>query len=131
MITKASFQVTNYISLTALIALAAIPALSTATEEQAPVLQRAVSHRNLDLDTDRGARAFYSRLRTAALSVCYATESVMPGSYSSENPCVKKAIGDAVRSVNRPNLTQLFVAAYRSDPQQSKPNVAIASAAGD
>ena len=54
----------------------------------------------------------------------------MPGSYSSDNPCVKKAIGDAVRAVNRPQVTQLYVAVYRSNPLPNNSNLAMASAVG-
>jgi UrcA family protein len=131
MITKALIHYTSSLCLTTAIAIMVVPAVSQAGGEEAPVLQKAVSHAGLDLNTDQGARAFYTRLRAAALSVCYATESAIPGSYSSDNPCVKKAIGDAVRAVNRPQVTQLYVAVYRSNPAPTNSHLAIASAAHD
>lgn len=130
MISKASFHYTVSLCLATALAIMVVPAVSQAGGAEAPVLQKAVGHAGLDLNTDQGARAFYTRLRAAALSVCYATESAMPGSYSSDNPCVKKAIGDAVRAVNRPQVTQLYVAVYRSNPMPTNSNLAMASAVG-
>lgn len=128
MITKTLFRITGPLCLTTVIALMGVPAASQAAGEQDAVPQKVVGYAGLDLNSEKGARAFYSRLRAAALSVCNASESVMPGSHTSQNPCVKKALGDAVQAVNRSQLTQLYLATYRAMPASSKLSAAIANA---
>jgi UrcA family protein len=68
-----------------------------------------VSARGLDLKTQAGAHQLYSRLKNAAWVACTRTNRV--GLEPSPDPaaCSEKALGEAIRSVNSPQLTQIYL----------------------
>jgi UrcA family protein len=68
-----------------------------------------VSARGLDLKTPEGARELYSRLKNAAWIAC--TRANRVGLEPSRDPdaCSEKALGQAIRSVNSPLLTQVYL----------------------
>ena len=68
-----------------------------------------VSARGLDLKTPAGAHELYSRLKNAAWIAC--TRANRVGLEPSPNPdaCSEKALGEAIRSVNLPLLTQVYL----------------------
>ncbi|HTV95821.1 MAG TPA: UrcA family protein [Steroidobacteraceae bacterium] len=68
-----------------------------------------VSARGLDLKTPAGARELYSRLKNAAWIAC--TRANRVGLEPSPDPhaCSEKALGEAIRSVKSPLLTQVYL----------------------
>ena len=67
---------------------------------------------DLDLNQPAGARILYGRLRAAARYVCGPSIRVgleMPTDFQD---CYQKALSDAVRSVNRPQLTRIYLATH-------------------
>jgi UrcA family protein len=68
-----------------------------------------VNTQGLDLDQTSGAHELYSRLEHAARVVC--THGMRVDLAPSENPrtCYEDALGQAVRFVKRPLLTQIYL----------------------
>jgi UrcA family protein len=68
-----------------------------------------VSTKGLDLRQPAGAHELYSRLQHAAEVVC--THGMRVDLQPSPDPegCYEKALGDAIRSVNLPLLTQVYL----------------------
>jgi UrcA family protein len=71
-----------------------------------------VSTQGLDLSQPAGALEFYSRLKHAAQVVCTHGMRVDLKPVTNENACYEKALGDAIRSVNLPLLTQVYLATH-------------------
>jgi UrcA family protein len=71
-----------------------------------------VSSQGLDLSKPEDARTFYVRLTNAAWVVC--TRGTRVDLEPSDDPkgCYEKALGDAVRSVKTPLVTQLYLATH-------------------
>ena len=109
------------------VALTGLPAWSQAGEGDSSQ-KRVVSYSGLDLNSPAGARILYSRLLLAAYAVCEDPESVSARVLTPSDPCMRKAIGDAVTTVNRPLLTQLYVAHYQSPPPGSDLGISVARA---
>ena len=68
-----------------------------------------VSTQGIDLSQPAGAQKFYARLQNAARVVC--THGNRADLEPAANPkgCYEKALGDAIRSVNVPLLTQVYL----------------------
>jgi UrcA family protein len=69
-----------------------------------------VKFADLNLSTPQGATALYSRINWAARDVCKSYD-VKTGRFerpSNSNPCVRKAVGDAVAKVGAPQLTAVY-----------------------
>jgi UrcA family protein len=72
----------------------------------AEVPARAVTYRDLNLNTEAGAKVLYQRIHGAANEVCGNVEvRDLPGVRAHE-ACVEKAVSDAVAAVNSQRLTQ-------------------------
>lgn len=71
-----------------------------------------VSTTGLDLSEPSGARALYGRLREAARTVCGSGNRVGLQPATDFSDCYEKALGDAVRSVNRPELNMIYLATH-------------------
>ncbi len=71
-----------------------------------------VSTQGLDLSQPAGAQEFYSRLRHAAEIVCTHGMRVDLNPVANKNACCEKWLGDAIRSVNLPLLTQVHLATH-------------------
>jgi UrcA family protein len=71
-----------------------------------------VNSQGLDLSQPAGAHQLYMRLKDAAYVAC--TRANRAGLAPSADPfaCYEKALGDAVRSVNVPLLTQAYLATH-------------------
>ena len=68
-----------------------------------------VSTTGLDLSQPAGAREFYTRLQDAAWVVCTHGMRVDLKPVTDKHACYEKALGNAVRSVNLPLLTQVYL----------------------
>jgi len=71
-----------------------------------------VTTTGLDLNQEAGIRKLYSRLKIAADAVCNDLYRVGLQPVSNYVDCYEKALGDAVQSVNRPQLTQVYLGAH-------------------
>ena len=109
------------------VALTGLPAWSQAGERDS-TQKRVVSYLGLDLNSPAGVRILYSRLLHAAYAVCEDPQSVRTRVLTPSDPCMRKAMGDAVTTVNRPQLTQLYVAQYHSPPPGSDLGISVARA---
>jgi UrcA family protein len=100
---------------------AAIVALSLAgtppaMAEESIVRSIAVSYADLDPSDAQGARLLYARIRWAARKVCTLDDEVGFASQSrAQAQCVKRAVDQAISSVNSPAL----VAMYRGKQQRT------------
>jgi UrcA family protein len=68
-----------------------------------------VTTQGLDLSQPAGVHELYSRLRHAARVVCTHGMRVDLKPVADENACYEKALGEAIRSVNLPLLTQVYL----------------------
>ena len=71
-----------------------------------------VSTAGLDLSQPAGAREAYARLQKAARVVCTDGDRVGLEPPTSFTGCYEKALGDAVRSARRPQLTIVYLATH-------------------
>ena len=63
----------------------------------------------LDLRRPADAQKLYERLEYAAWEVCTHGNQVALAPVSNVKTCTEKALADAIRSVNRPLLTQIYL----------------------
>jgi UrcA family protein len=91
-------------------ALALTYGLPSMAGESADVRQIVVRYGDLNLTNPRGAATLYGRISAAAREVCDASEVVSrdPGARASVDACVRKAIGEAVAEVGRPELLAIY-----------------------
>jgi UrcA family protein len=73
------------------------------------IVKVSVSTAGLDLSQPAGARELYSRLQKAAHIVCSSSGRVALQPVTDFATCREKALGDAVRSVNRPQLAIAYL----------------------
>jgi UrcA family protein len=85
---------------------------TVAAQDQEFTVAYRVSTQGVDLTQPAGAHEFYSRLKHAAQVVCTHGMRVDLKPVPNENACYEKALGDAVRSVNLPLLTQVYLATH-------------------
>jgi UrcA family protein len=71
-----------------------------------------VSAAGLDLSQPAGARELYRRLKNAARIVCTHGMRVNLEPATSFSDCYEKALGEAVRSTHRPQLTVVYLSAH-------------------
>jgi UrcA family protein len=71
-----------------------------------------VSTEGLDISQPAGAQKFYERIKYAARVVCTDGNRVDLEPQSDVAGCYEKALGDAIRSVNMPMLTQVYLATH-------------------
>jgi UrcA family protein len=69
-----------------------------------------VSTQGLDLSQPAGVQAFYARMKDAAWIVCARPRRVDLVPEDNPMKCAEKALGVAIRSVNLPALTQIYLA---------------------
>jgi len=82
---------------------------SVAAKDQEFTVAYRVSTQGLDLSQPVGAHELYSRLMHAAQVVCTHGMRVDLKPVPDENACYEKALGDAIRSVNLPLLTLVYL----------------------
>jgi UrcA family protein len=73
--------------------------------EQADVLTKNVGYRDLDLNSEMGARVLYGRLRNAAREVCAPLEGGDLNTKMLWKKCYDHAISAAVSEINKPVVT--------------------------
>ena len=88
-------------------ALAASFRTVSGAEESTTPPQAIVKFGDLDISTPQGANALYGRIRSAAGKVCPPSSDNV-----ADQPCLQKAIADAVMKVNRPELSAVYEAKY-------------------
>lgn len=71
-----------------------------------------VAATDLDLNRPAGARILYRRLSNAARYACGSSVRVGLEAPTDFQACYQKALSDAVRSVNRPQLTLVYLARH-------------------
>jgi UrcA family protein len=90
-------------------------ALVIAIAISAPVVSRAgepqmrVSYSDLNLSSPEGARHLYSRIERVANYACGTSNTDTDVIMRGPGPCVRAAIGHAVRNINSAMLTKLYV----------------------
>ncbi len=77
----------------------------------------AVSITGLDLSQPVAARKLFARLQFAADRACTSANIVGLEPVASYHACYEKALGDAVRSVNQPQLRMAYLATHT--PEQA------------
>jgi UrcA family protein len=82
-----------------------------ADHREVTVAIRASAH-GLDLSQPAGAKEFYVRLKYAAYVACTRGDRVGLAPSDDPNACYEKALAGAIRSANRPLVTQLYLAAH-------------------
>ena len=83
--------------------------------DQEVTVKISVSTAGLDLSQPADAREVYARIQDAAYVVCTDGDRVGLALPTSFTGCYEKALGDAVRSVNQPQLTMAYLATHRPD----------------
>ena len=80
---------------------------------------KVVNARNLDVNTREGALKLYTRMKYAASMVCGSDYRVglAPPNYSPA--CYEDALGNAVRSANRAQLTRVYLATHTVEVAQT------------
>jgi UrcA family protein len=68
-----------------------------------------VAFADLDISRPAGARELYGRLRQAARTVCSDGNRIDLEPVTDFDSCYEKALGNAVRSVNQPQLTIAYL----------------------
>jgi UrcA family protein len=79
--------------------------------EPSQSLTKIVHYGDLNLDSEQGARALYSRLRWAARQVCSPLESAEIPRKSQWEKCFNNAVANAVGQVDKTMLSALHVQA--------------------
>jgi UrcA family protein len=78
---------------------------TSAMATSAPPRSEVVRFGDLDLHTDAGINALYTRLRTASNEVCGAVGIRELTFYAAESACVERALSAAVANVHSPELS--------------------------
>jgi UrcA family protein len=85
-----------------------IPALSQADTSVPEAKSVKVSAAGFDLNSEAGARAFYTHVSVAAGSVCNAGMRSDPIYGSQYDACFSSTLKNAIKSLDRPLLTAIF-----------------------
>jgi UrcA family protein len=85
---------------------------SVAAKDYTVTVALHVSAEGLDLSHSVDAHTMYSRLRNAAYVACTRADRVGLAPVDDLNGCYQKALGDAIRSVKAPMLTQIYLATH-------------------
>lgn len=83
--------------------------LANANATSDEVRRAEVSFSDLDLSRTAGANTLYTRIQRAARNVCEVNTVPNPQALLLERKCMAKAMDDAVRSVDDPNLTAVYM----------------------
>ena len=66
-----------------------------------------IKYAELNLNSTQGIEVLYNRIKTAASNVCRADDLRVPGAARDSKQCRDKAVDDAVKQINHPELTAL------------------------
>ena len=78
-----------------------------------------VNARDIDVNTREGALTLYGRLKSAARSVCGSDHRVDLAPPMHSVACYEGALGNAVRSANRAQLTRVYLATHTLEVAQT------------
>lgn len=78
-------------------------------KEQIVTIKQSVTSTGIDPSQPAGARELYGRVQTAAHIVCGPGNRVGLRAVPNLESCYEKALGDAVRSANLPQLTMVYL----------------------
>jgi UrcA family protein len=81
---------------------------AAATDPEVTVAYQ-VSTQGLDLNKPSGARELYTRLKHAADVVCTHGMRIDLAPSSNQQACYEQALGQAIRNVKRPLLTEVYL----------------------
>jgi UrcA family protein len=95
--------------------LAALPAVADSFEP----LKETVKFGDLDISHSQGAAALYHRIHAAAQKVCSPFDGSGVSAKMHLDACVKKAVADAVTTVNEPTLFAVY-SAKMGKPQPAR-----------
>jgi UrcA family protein len=108
--------------------LSATPARAAASDEVTSVTVRFA---DLDLNTAKGSKRLYLRLKNAAETVCGDDSSIIaPEELRSVHMCEQTAIGTAVAQVDQPRLTVLYDHHFPREPLTATMRMSYTPAAG-
>src|ERR1700681_2266947 len=110
--TNATVLNTKLLICIALIAACGVLSAPVQAKSQEVTVKITVSTAGLDLNQPAGAREAYARLQRAAGIACthgMRVDLQPPASFAG---CYEKALGDAVRSARRPQLTMVYLATH-------------------
>lgn len=85
---------------------------TVAAKDPTVVVALHVSTQGLDLSQPADARTFYTRVENAAWVACTRGNRVDLLPADDLKGCYEKALGDAVRSVGTPMITQIYLATH-------------------
>jgi UrcA family protein len=95
----------SFVRLAAVVASITVSGYAAAGSQTVQV-SKTVSAVGIDVNTPKGARELYLRLKAASERVC---GDPRVGLEPPPSGCVEGALGDAIRSVNRPQLTLVYL----------------------
>ena len=72
--------------------------------------QSTIHYNKVDVQTQQGATAVYSRIRTAALNMCEPQNIAVLRSARQVHACVDATMNDAVQAIDSPALTAIYEA---------------------
>ena len=98
----------SFVRLAAVVASIALSAYAEAGDQTVNVSET-VSAVGIDLNTPEGARKLYMHLRAASRRVCGDSRL---GLEAPRGGCAEDALGNAIRSVNRPQLTMVYLRSH-------------------
>jgi UrcA family protein len=84
----------------------------------AGVIELKVTAAGLDLNTPEGIGTFFGRITAAAEQACGPDDKMDLKRATLYKHCYNQAIVNVVRTINRPLLTQVYVARYPSEAAQ-------------
>jgi UrcA family protein len=91
---------------------------SAAVAPDADRVELKVTAAGLDLNTPEGVGTFFGRITAAAEKACGPDDKMDLKRAALYKRCYNQAIVDVIRTINRPILTQLYVARYPSEAAQ-------------
>jgi UrcA family protein len=102
---------TTFAALAACLAAGSVVTARAALPEQASSVT--VDYRDLNLATQQGSRELYARITSAARQVCGQADPRNLEALATAHACKARAIAQAVRDVNSPNLAAMFAASVK------------------
>ncbi len=92
-------------------ALPGSPAIASAAQPAAAAPQTVVYYSLRDLATDRGTRALYERIVSAARRVCPGNDSRDLADFADSRQCQRQAVARAIHQIGSPRLAALHMQA--------------------
>lgn len=87
--------------------LLASPSVASAGQRSANGLQTSVYYNLRDLSTERGTRALYRRIASAAQAVCPGYDSLSPSVVAASQECQRQAIANAIGKIGNAHLAAI------------------------